>query len=102
MSKTAGLSDIELACLKDIFKHNPLIEVVKVYGSRAKGNFDQRSDLDLVAFGDELSRHDIAEIKLDIEDSDILYLVDLSLYNDIANNKLREHIDRVGVPIYRR
>lgn len=70
---------------------------VIVYGSRAKGNYTHRSDIDLVIAETENINHDLLEkIKDAIEDSDFPYLVDLQILNEIKNIKLLEHIERIG------
>ena len=46
-----GLSDDILAALTQVFAAYPDIERVTLYGSRAKGDFHPRSDIDLAAHG---------------------------------------------------
>lgn len=70
---------------------------VIVYGSRAKGNYTERSDLDLVIKNtDKLDANLLFDLKDEVDDSDFPYLVDLQYYDQIQNPSLREHIDRVG------
>jgi len=95
-----GLTDAQLELLCDIFKKHLSIESVKLYGSRAKGTFHPRSDVDLVAFGIGIDRFLIAELLLDLMESDLPYSVDLQNYHDLKNRALIEHIDRVGKVIY--
>ena len=97
-----GLTPMQLALLAQIFQKHTQIECVKLYGSRAKGNFHARSDVDLVAFGNGIDRFLIADILLDLEDSDLPYQVDLQNYHELKNRALIDHIDRVGVVIYQR
>ena len=86
--------------ISDIFEKYPEIELVKLYGSRAKGNFNERSDIDLVAFGEKINRFIISKILLDFDDLDIPNKIELQQYNDIKNQKLKEHIDRIGKIFY--
>lgn len=86
--------------LEQVFANYPYVEQVKLYGSRAKGTFHARSDIDLVVYGHGLDRFIIARILMDLDDLDIPYLVDLQNYHDLKNRQLIEHIDRVGVVIY--
>ena len=79
-----------------------MISIVKLYGSRAKGTYHERSDIDLVIMDNNLSRFVIADILLEVDDSNLPYLIDLQLYSNIRNLKLKEHIDRVGVVFYER
>lgn len=100
MKQKTGLTIEILTSLKKIFKKYAAIEQVKLYGSRAKGTFNERSDIDLVAYGKDITRFMIADLLLDLDDSDIPYMVDLQSYHDLKNNQLIEHINRAGVIIY--
>jgi uncharacterized protein len=102
MIKETGLSADILTTLKREFQKYPAIDQVKLYGSRAKGDFNQRSDIDLAVYGKDTDRFLIANLLLDFDDSDIPWKVDLQSYNDIKNRRLIEHIDRVGIVIYRK
>ncbi len=97
-----GLTDEQLSLLKRVFACYPKIDQVKLYGSRAKGTYTNRSDIDLVAYGDALERSVIAGVLIDLDETDIPYQVDFQDYHDLKNKKLIDHIDRVGVEIYRR
>lgn len=97
-----GLAPEQIALLQQVFARYPAVETVKLYGSRAKGTQHARSDIDLAAVGQGLDRFLIAEILLELEDSDLPYSVDLQDYQNIKNRQLLEHIDRVGVVIYSR
>ena len=101
MSDT-GLTPEQLALLQQVFNKHPEIDAVKLYGSRAKGNFHKRSDVDLVLIGTGIDRFLVADILLDLADTDLPYMVDLQNYNEIKNRALVEHIDRVGLVIYKR
>ena len=80
-----GLSAEELSVLDASFSSHPHIEQVKLYGSRAKGAFTDRSDIDLAAFGAALTRSDIADVLLDLDDSNIPYQVDLQNFDELKN-----------------
>lgn len=97
-----GLSEAELAQLLSVFSHYPQITNAVVYGSRAKGNYSGTSDIDLALDGEELDRHILARIALDLDDSNLVYQVDLLDLKDLKNPLLRDHIERVGVSIYER
>ncbi len=95
-----GLTENNLTALKNVFAKFPAIEQVKLYGSRAKGTYNPRSDIDLVAFGQKLDRYIIAEVLMDLDDSDIPYQIDFQNYHALKNPQLIEHINRVGKVIY--
>jgi len=71
---------------------------VLIYGSRAKGDFTERSDVD-IAIKDcpEIDDRLVAEMTDEIDESDFPYLADIQIYENIKNNKLRNHIDRAGI-----
>lgn len=99
---TTGLTPEQLVLLQQVFKKHPEVATVKIYGSRAKGNFNDRSDVDLVLLGTGIDRHLVADLLMDLADTDLPYTVDLQNYSDIKNRALIEHIDRVGLVIYER
>ena len=99
---STGLTNEQLEILTQVFKKKPEVEAVKLYGSRAKHTFHERSDIDLVVFGAGIDRFLIAKLLLDLDDSDLPYTVDLQNYQELKNRALIEHIDRVGVVIYQR
>ena len=101
MSAT-GLTPEQLALLQQVFNKHPQIAAVKLYGSRAKGTFHERSDVDLVLVGTGIDRHLVADLLMDLADTDLPYAVDLQNYSEIKNRALLEHIDRVGLVIYER
>lgn len=95
-----GIDAKTLLALTQVFAKYPDVEQVKLYGSRAKGTFHERSDIDLVVFGKSIDRFTIARILMELDELDILYMVDLQNYHELKNRQLIQHIDRVGVVIY--
>ena len=92
-----GLPDRTLNTLYSIFRKYPGVKQVILYGSRAKGNYRSGSDIDMTLKTDNtFTRTDLLRIAGDFDDSDMPYLVDLSIYNDLSNPDLKAHIDRVG------
>jgi predicted nucleotidyltransferase len=97
-----GLSDKTISTMRNIFKKYTHIEQVIVYGSRAKGNYKAGSDIDLTLMGDALTYDDLRSVSGDLDDSNIPYIVDVSIFETLNNLQLREHIKRVGVVLYQR
>jgi len=95
-----GLSADILTMLNTVFIQYPAIEWVKLYGSRAKGNFHNRSDIDLAVYGTQINRESIADMLLTLDDSDIPLQIDLQNYAEITNPELLDHINRVGIVMY--
>lgn len=97
-----GLSDFTLNILTEIFQGFPEIEKVVIYGSRAKGNFREGSDVDITLFGDALEDRTASRLWGRLDDSVLPYLFDVSIFDEISNENLKEHIRRVGKVLYER
>ncbi|WP_374495412.1 nucleotidyltransferase domain-containing protein [Zoogloea sp.] len=95
-----GLPDSTCATVRQILASYPQIEKAVLYGSRAKGNYKAGSDIDLTLFGTALNHPLLMSISTALEESDIPYTVDLSLFDEIETPTLREHIERVGQVFY--
>ena len=95
-----GLSDKTVQRIKEVFAKHPQVQRVILYGSRAKGNYRNGSDIDLTLFGNELSFK--LQLKIDTELDDLLlpYSFDISIFSQISNLDLIEHINRVGKVFY--
>ena len=84
-----------------IFQKYENIEKVIIYGSRAKGNFREGSDIDFTIFG-SINYNELIKLKHEFYDSKIPYLVDISIYNQLSSVSLKEHINRVGKVFYKK
>ena len=97
-----GLKSNAIKLLRSVFSRYPSIEVVILYGSRAKGNFKPSSDIDLTIVGPQVDLSIRFKIENEIDDLLLPYKVDLSLFHQIDNLELIDHIKRVGVEFYKR
>jgi len=79
----------------------PQISEVIFFGSRAKGNYKIGSDIDLTIFSDEMDLQTLHKIELELDDLLLPYKVDLSIYNDLKSEDLKEHIKRVGIIFFK-
>lgn len=95
-----GLSDPTCATIRQILGQYPQIEKAVLYGSRAKGNYKTGSDIDLTLLGAALDLPLLLSVAGALDDSDIPYTVDISLFEQIENSALREHIQRLGQVFY--
>ena len=95
-----GLKESTIDRINAVFSQYPDIEKVVLYGSRAKGNYREGSDIDLTLMGDALSHTQLNRIETQIDDLLLPYTIDLSLFESIDNANLIEHIRRVGVVFY--
>jgi uncharacterized protein len=97
-----GLSEDSMAIIHAIFKKYDAIEKAVIYGSRAKGNYKQGSDIDLTLFGETLTTDHLMRIAQDFDNSMLPYMVDISVFDLLDNPSLRDHIHRVGIVFYER
>ncbi len=95
-----GLSIEDIDKIKNLFKQFEFIDKVILYGSRAKGNYRPSSDIDITLFGENLTLSELQLIENEIDDLLLPYKFDVSIYNQISNIELIEHIDRVGKVLY--
>lgn len=94
---------LKKACVDEInriFNQYDEIEEVILYGSRAKGNFKPGSDIDLTLKGAGLNLSILNKISLALDDLMLPYTFDLSLYSQIKEANLIDHIQRVGKVFY--
>jgi uncharacterized protein len=97
-----GLSKDIVDRIIDVVSKIPEVEEVVLYGSRAKGNFRPGSDIDLTIKGHGLDLKRLNKISLDLDDLLLPYTFDISLFHQIKNQDLIDHIERVGIVFYRR
>lgn len=72
---------------------------IRVFGSRATGRFRRSSDIDLVVYG--ASPATLSAIAERLDDSLLPMTADVVGYETITSDILREHIDRVALPLPR-
>lgn len=97
-----GLKDDDIHKIQAIFTESHRVEKAILYGSRAKGNFREGSDIDLVLFGKQLTLTELLSIENKLDDLYLPYHIDLSIFHQIKNNDLISHIDRCGIVFYER
>lgn len=92
-----GLSGNELEKVIRLIGQNRKVDKVILFGSRAKGNFQNGSDIDLALKGKNLNLDDILNLSIDFDHLDLPYKYDLVIYDRIKDPALVEHINRVGI-----
>lgn len=97
-----GLKEKTIKAIQTVFSRYPQIHQAVLYGSRAKGNYKNGSDIDLTLQGDSLDSRAFALIENDLEELLLPYKIDLSLYHDIDSSELIDHIQRRGIVFYSR
>ncbi len=97
-----GIPTEDLAALLKIFESNESIQEVILFGSRAKGNFNVGSDIDLAIKGPHLTVNNLLKLSAELDELFLPYQFDLVIFERIQETKLTEHIERVGVLLYKR
>lgn len=104
MSDLADQSGLPASVIKKIigvFSSFPEIEQVLLYGSRAKGNYREGSDIDLCIRGHKIESSLLSHIEAKLDDLFLPYKIDLALQHDIQNQRLLDHIERMNTVFYR-
>lgn len=97
---TFGLSERNVETIIEILSKYSSISCVRIFGSRAKGNYKTGSDIDLAIMNDGFSTDDLMRIQADFAESSLPFFVDIINYQTISHPELKEHIDRAGIIFY--
>ena len=97
-----GLSEETLTKINGVIAQHPEVESVILYGSRAKGNYRNGSDIDITLTGSALTHGVMLRIDDEIDDLLLPYSFDISIFNHIDNPDLIDHIHRCGILLYKK
>lgn len=98
-----GLKDETVDKICEVLAGHPEVESAILYGSRAKGNYRNGSDIDMTLTGEkDLDRKILYRIMDEIDDLLLPYTFDLSLCRDIGDADVIDHIRRKGVLFYKK
>lgn len=96
-----GLKETTIQSICSVFSRYPQVEKALLYGSRAKGNYKNSSDIDLTLIGTaDLDYPILLKLMTELDDLLLPYMIDLSLLSRISDPGMREHIQRVGIVFY--
>ena len=96
-----GLPESAVQKICGVLSRHPQVKKAILYGSRAKGNYKNGSDIDLTLRGGaDLTLNVIYKILNDLDELLLPYTIDLSIFDDISDPDVIEHIQRVGVTFY--
>ena len=94
-----GLDRDTIDLIKKLFQTFEKVEKVKIFGSRAKGNFKNSSDIDFAVYG-EINEKLLLHIASELDELPTPYKFDVIHYNDIENEKFKQSIDEFGKIFY--
>lgn len=90
-----GLKERELDEIKALYYLFPEIDEIVIFGSRARGDYNKVSDIDIAIKGDVDKI--MYKIRDYFEESSIIYTVDVVNYISISNQNFKENIDSEGI-----
>lgn len=96
-----GLQAGQREAIRHVLRDFSQVTAARLYGSRAMGRYRSGSDIDLTLMGD-IDLKTLNRISLALDDLMLPYEIDLSVWSQIDNPKLRDHIERVGILFYSR
>lgn len=101
MNNTVGLRQNDIKIIVSVLQHHQEVTEAYLFGSRAKGNFQTGSDVDLALKGDILTAEIVSSISYQLnEETSLPYKFDVLNYHSISNKNLKEHIDRIGIRLF--
>ena len=95
-NSNSGLTLDEIKTLQGLIKQKSNIPAAIIYGSRAKGTHKNGSDIDITLLGEQLTTDDLLELMSRLNESDLPYKFDLSIFHHLDNEALVDHIQRIG------
>lgn len=94
-----GLEENVISRINKVFSYFPEISEVIIFGSRAKGNYNQGSDIDLALKSNKakLTLSVVNKLSEKLDELFLPYTFDIVIFEQIENQELLDHIERVGL-----
>ncbi|HLD75186.1 MAG TPA: nucleotidyltransferase domain-containing protein [Bdellovibrionota bacterium] len=97
--KISGIPDEYAKYILDLFRSLPQGAEIILFGSRAKGNAREGSDIDIAIKGKFITLEDRNTLLLKYDDLELPWKLDIVIYHLIKEPALKDHIDRAGIRI---
>lgn len=98
MNNNFGINNDVYSSILDVLRNFPSILEVKIFGSRARGDYSKTSDIDLaVKFENE---HNILRLIDKLEEIRCILKFDIIDVDSISNQLLLKNINKDGIVIY--
>ena len=97
-----GLQQSTINKINNVFENHLAIDEVTIYGSRAKGNYRNGSDIDITLKGKNISTEMFSKISAEIDDLNTPYMFDISIFTNLDFPEFVDHINRVGQIFYKK
>lgn len=96
-----GLSSEDLRYITCTLSKFHMIEKAVLFGSRAKGDYKQGSDIDIAIYGKNVDMDTVSQLHALLEEeSPLPYFFDVVDGTHLTHQGLHDHIHRVGKVIY--
>ncbi|MBI5592217.1 MAG: nucleotidyltransferase domain-containing protein [Deltaproteobacteria bacterium] len=96
-----GLKEDTIEKIRTVFSRFTQVKKAVLYGSRARGNYKNGSDIDLTLYGgNDLTLDVMYRIINELDDQHLPYTIDLSIVKQITDPDVLDHIQRVGIMFY--
>ena len=102
MNNIFGLNDSALSSIVSAIASIENVSRAIIYGSRAKGNNRDNSDIDITLEGKNLTITDLAVLDERLDDLLLPWQIDLSIKAHITNTALLAEIERWGKVVFER
>ena len=101
MKNEFGIYEKSFRLILDTLSQYPDIKKALIFGSRAMGNFQKGSDIDIAIYGEMLDEDRALDLAAVLNERiPIPYFCDIVAPEYLKNQNLVEHIDRVGKVFY--
>lgn len=94
--RDSGIAPNTVARLARLFDQTPNLERVQLFGSRARGDFRNESDIDLAIDAPEMTGSEFARLTARLDELGLIYRVDLVRIQDSLTERFRAFIERDG------
>lgn len=101
LESITGINETYLRDIRNVLCKYNIIEMAYIFGSRSRGCYKEKSDIDICIFGKETSTILAVEIKEIInEETNVPYFVDIVCFNQLENKDLKRNILNDGICLY--
>ena len=103
MSDSFGITPRSIQYIRSALGRIPEIMEARIFGSRALGNPQKSSDIDIALFGPESSETTARKLSEVLnEELPIPYHVDVVVFEACENEDLKQHISKIGKVLWQR
>ncbi len=95
-----GLSPSVIEHICSVMRHHPLVESAAIYGSRARGDYKNYSDIDIAIHAPGMSLDEYMDIRDELRQLPVIFKIDSVHVEDCSKQELLANIKRDEKKIY--